>query len=437
MAPGEAVGTRQFTQYDAAGQVVATIAAGGGAAHGAGARDLVLSQGVVGYLAHPEALPSDAAGLAALAADPALLPSFVAVSNPITVNSYDAKGNLLSKTTGTQSGGTFLSGANKVVYQYDAFDRIVSVQTWQDGTSALALRTYDTYGNLVSLADGAGHMTTYEYGAFGRLLSKTVGEPSTQVWVHTRDGRLGQADGYGHFESQAGNQLVTNYAYSELNEQMLQTSSAGQQVSQRRDHAGHLLSTNDAANGVTFYSYDSYGNRVGEVFTGVATGSGIAAQTRSMRYTYDGWGRQTSWADAATGLSENYRYDPHSNLLGVSSSTGGGSVNANNGQFNPSNASAGAGAVSGEIGNAAPVSGSNVTGKAFDHVYVFNGNNQVTQMSESGAGAGAAQVLATYGHDAAGNMTVFTDVVNGTRTVYRYDSMGREVGAMMVGGSVN
>ncbi|WP_207769793.1 hypothetical protein [Solimicrobium silvestre] len=432
-------------------------------------RNLILSQGVVGvlssswYLANltgdeianlpvvPSQLAATLAAYIPLDQQVQIPVIFTPASDLITVNTYDDNGNLASKTAGT----------DVVSYTYDAFNRIVTTTTHQYGTTAqtgtavVATQSFDVYGNLTQTNDGAGDITTYTYGAFNQLLSKTVGTPTKGEWVpfsysSNRNGEISEneeEDSDGLYKVIPGNQVTTNYAYNDLNELTQETNTAGdsthtadENITQTWDFAGHLLSTNDAANGVTTYSYDSYGNQVNTDFSSnissnfypVSATSYQEPVLRDMAYTYDAFGRQTSWTDVGTGLSTSYQYDNAGNVIDVSSGTGGGTGDENSDLINPNNPTEGVGAVTGEVGDAASVEGADLTGVAFNHSYTFNGNNQVMQMSATGN-----QLIELYGYDNDGNLTQEDNQAVGTDTLITYDSMGRETDSMMIGGSVD
>ena len=153
-------------------------------------------------------------------------------------------------------------------YGYDAARRLSSVKQTLGAGQITTAYTYDVAGNLASVTDPNGNVTTYVYDDFGRMLSQM--SPVTGL---------------------------TKYSY---------------------DAAGDLLSTTDANNAVTTRTYDA----LGRALTSVAT---LGAASETVTWSYDGAGafgvgRLASMSDPAG--STAYTYDRRGLLLSESRTSG-------------------------------------------------------------------------------------------------------------------
>jgi len=116
--------------------------------------------------------------------------------------------------------------------------------------------SYDANGNLASRTDGNDHTTSYEYGP-GNEPTK-VTEPDGAV---TETGY----DAAGQVTSQAdGNKHTTSYTRNVLGEVTEVTDPLGRKTTKEYDPAGNLTSVKDAAGRTTSYGYDT-ANRLTEV----------------------------------------------------------------------------------------------------------------------------------------------------------------------------
>ena len=194
-----------------------------------------------------------------------MLTSTNALSN-VTTMTYNSDGTVATVTvpnpsTGGASGGLVSS------YTYDADARVTRI-TNPDSTHKDF--TYDTENNLLTSTDELGRVTSLAYDGDGRLVAKTLPNPST-----------GGASGG----------LVTYYAY---------------------DAAGNLVSETDPMANVTTYAYNSRGWLTSVTLPVPATG--ISAPVTSYGYDANGW--RTTVTDAMGNVTTS-AYDADGRLTSV------------------------------------------------------------------------------------------------------------------------
>ncbi len=160
---------------------------------------------------------------------------------------YDAHGNLTSVTD---------PNGNVTSYLYDDFGQMIQQQSPVTGTTTYS---YDSGGNLVTTIDANGATTTRAYDAAGRLLSATssAAEVPTDVVVYTYDGDpCGAGNGIGRLATMTDPTGESTYCY---------------------EHRGLLATTTDGAGHAMRYLYDAGGNRSAIIYP----------STRAVTYTHD------------------------------------------------------------------------------------------------------------------------------------------------------
>jgi YD repeat-containing protein len=230
------------------------------------------------------------------------------VSNALgtTTNTYDDAGNLLSTTDALGRVQTYSYDGNRVVNS-----------TWynRDGTIANVLvYTYDADGNLLQASSFAGTYTmTYDGN---RLLTRTDPSGLTLTYSYDDNGNVTSVQ-----DSQGG---LTTYAYNGANQVTSKTFQNGTtqlRIDFSYDQAGNVLTEtrySDVAGtqpaGTTQYTYNG-ANQVTSIVQTAANGVVLG----SFSYRYDQAGRLS--AQTVNGVTTNYEYDATGQLIQAGSQT--------------------------------------------------------------------------------------------------------------------
>jgi RHS repeat-associated protein len=303
------------------------------------------------------------------------------VSNPADVNvreayTYDGNGNVLTVTDGR---GVVTR------YEYDAVNRAVTLtQNFVAGgptnahTNVVTRYTYDRGNNLTDQTDPLSRVTHFEYDALSRATAQVQNYRPTAAPDHETNVRTAYGyDANGNVTSQTDPLgRVTTYQYDTLNRPTQQTQNAVSGGPQNAD-----------TNVTTAYTYDLLGNLLTQTDPeGVVT-----------RYEYDALNRPTTQvqnevggaaADAQTNVRTTYGYDAASNTVTIT---------------NP---------------------------RGVITRYEHDGLNRVVARTENhqpGASATVdTNVVTRYGYDKVGNLLDQTDAA-GTITHHKYDGLNRVV----------
>jgi RHS repeat-associated protein len=328
---------------------------------------------------------------------------------PVSVSTYSSQGPATTRPVATYGYDTFGDqtqvvdpDGNETVTAYDGDGRKTSVTqpsyTPPGASSAITATTqyaYDEDGNLVSVKDPEGNVTSYTYDALGDQTSVTdpqlPGQSAAGTWTYTYDAdgeQLSAKDPLGNQTQQTydyfGNVAsstdalsnTTKYAYDYLGDQTMTDTPDGSVTTSTYDHLGELASVTDGAGDESTYDYDDQGN-----LAYAYNPDGSFAQ-----YGYDEAGNQTSVTDYAAApagqasaqlRSESFGYDPDGDQTSVKDWDGNTTTYAYN--------------AAGEL------------------------TSQVQPVSSS------SSITTSYGYDAAGNRTSVTDG-NGNTTWTTYNS---------------
>jgi RHS repeat-associated protein len=395
----------------------------------------------------------------------------------VTATEFDAVGNPTA---------TVDARGNRAEYAYDELNRLQKVTqpevTLADGTRVRpeARYRYDTAGNLVSVTDPRGNVTTYAYDRANRLVVRA--DASSQVtraaWsgaVLTLSSPLGNEtityDSLGHVTvfgsslpgvtsteyDRVGNRTATvdargnrtDYGYDELNRlsevrqsevevfDHAHVSQLRPEISYGYDAVGNLVSVTDPLGNVSTYGYDK-ANRL-EVATD--------ALSHSTRNEYDGVGNRVASVDARGNRTE-YEYDELNRLTTVTQPEVDYFDQGTTGRVRPMTTYA-----NDVVGNVVSVTDArrNIATYAYDMrnqlVVMADASSQVATaewvggvLTLSGALGTATFAYDAAGHvvrqsstlpgvmnmeyDAVGNRTATVDAL-GRRTVYQYDALNR------------
>jgi RHS repeat-associated protein len=308
----------------------------------------------------------------------------------ITFNTYDAANELTQVTVG------YLS-TTQVNYATTTYGNNGEVLTVKDGAGNLTTLSYDGYDRLSEVefpmpttGSGSSNPSDYEsygYDNNGNLTSKRLRSGQTVTLTYDALNRLTQET----FPS--GTSLPVYYAYDLLNRVLMVSniSPSGPGIAYAYDALGRATSMTQ--NGKTLsHAYDAAGNRTGVTWpdtsnpltatyvydplnhvtqieqNGATSGSGLLAA-----YSYDGVGRRTAVSRAGgAGLATSYSYDGISRLSALTQTLNSSAGTAFTYGYNP---------ASQVISRADSNGGFTVRPSAISSTYTANGLNQYSTIT--------------------------------------------------------
>ena len=333
------------------------------------------------------------------------LPVQITEPNRTTTFTYDANGNVLTKTI-TAGAATRSFG-----YTYNATGEVL---TATDPRGNVTNYAYDANGNLTSVTDALGHVTSFtSYDGAGRPL--TIIDPNGVTTSLTYDAR-------GRLTSQTIATLKTIYAYDAAGNLIRVTQPDGSFLIYTYDPAHRLTGITDALGDHIAYTLDAAGNIVKEqAFDPTNT----LKQSRSYAYNTLDRLKKTIGAEGQTTV---YGYDKQGNLTAVTDPLNHATTYA----YDALNRLAEA---------IDPKGGTTFYGyDANDHLtsvtdprdlktaYAWNGLDNQTATTSPDTGVTAN----TF--DAAGNVATSTDA-RGMTTTYSYDALNRKTHAAFADGT--
>ncbi len=196
---------------------------------------------------------------------PALrVPIRIAEPKRITTYTYDEHRNLLSKSiqpTSDISGASGFSASSvgstrNWTYSYNEFGQVLTVKGPRTDVNDSVSYAYDSSGNLVTVVNALGHVTTLsDYDVNGRAGKITDPNGLETVLNYTLRGWLASAS--------VGGQL-TSYDYDGVGQLRKATAPDGSWVSYTYDAAHRLIAIGDNGGNVISYTLDNLGNRAAE-----------------------------------------------------------------------------------------------------------------------------------------------------------------------------
>ncbi len=417
-------GSATLLHYDDAGNLVGQNTGSGanGLAYDADGRIVGTTNGAASRVISRD--PTGAVAAATTSAGAAMLVSYdpagrfagladATSGNSLAQRSYDAVGNL---TSITDAAGSVTS------FAYDADNRLLTT-TAANGASLQNI--YDAGGNLVSRIDALGHAMQYQYDAAGQLTAVIDALGGTTRSQYDADGNLvARIDAAGR---------TTSFTYDAAGRQVATTYADGSQESTTYDTVGDVLTKTDAAGHTTTYAYDllrrvtSVTDALGHLTTFHYTGSGAAD-------------RRTD----ANGHVTQFAYDDHSRLVQTVHPLGDGSTATYDDAGHTLSTTNGAGELTafeydtqGRVSRVTRADHSTAT-------YAYTSDGLVASISDT-RGATAYQYdpstrqvvrvtepdgrYVRYGYDAGGRQTLLAhgDTHTEAVTLYDYDALGHVV----------
>jgi len=360
------------------------------------------------------------------------------------LTTYEYSGTLLTSSTDALDGTT--------TYAYTPEGYLESVTDPRGSTTSY---TYDSYGQRTSMTDALGHTTTYAYDDLGRLIETT--DPLGHITRSEYDdaGRLVRSirnyDPGRPKNDENQYNIVTEYAYDEVGNQVSVTDTYGvrtrydydadgrlirtvdawgHEINNHYDDAGRLVSTIDPMDRMTTYEYDDAGrltattDPLGGITHSTYNPDGALASTtdalgHTTTYTYDSLKRVTAVTDALGGVTQT-TYDAAGSVASTIDALGKTTTfeyDALNRLIRQTDAEGG---VIEHFYDAAGNRIQTVDPLGHRTTYVYNALNQLTAIADH------LGYTTGYTYDAAGNRTTSTDG-NGNATTYTYDALGRVV----------
>ncbi|MVF24771.1 hypothetical protein EVC37_24690, partial [Methylocaldum sp. BRCS4] len=225
------------------------------------------------------------------------LPTQITEPGRTTTFTYDAHGNRLTKTI--TAGGQSRTWS----YTYNSFGQVTSVDGPRTDVSDVATLTYDTSGNLTSITNALGHVTTYgNYDAHGRV--GRITDPNGVITDLTYDVR-------GRLISRTVDGQTTTFQYDGVGQLTKVTPPNGAYLQYIYNAAHRLTDITDALGNKIHTTYDLAGNRTKEeVFDPSNT------LVRTHQWVYDTLSR-LSQSIGAAGQTTRYEYDANGNRTSI------------------------------------------------------------------------------------------------------------------------
>ena len=181
-----------------------------------------------------------------------------------TTNSYDVRGNLITKTD---------QNKNVTNYRYNSEQALTQVVNALNEQTSY---TYDANGNRLTMTDGRGYTTTYRYKARNLLIEKIDPgkEKTSELYSYHADGNIATKTDR--------NKKETSYRYDCFG-RVIYESIGNQYKEYTYDKIGNVLTAKDNTSDITRV-YDSMGRVTNKTVKSLETTTGITTETTTYRY---------------------------------------------------------------------------------------------------------------------------------------------------------
>lgn len=342
------------------------------------------------------------------------------LDNGAVTDIVTSDGTVMS-TEATKDGAVLkILDGTKNIYQAE-FDSRGNMLSEKDETSTLRYG-YDKRGNLTSITDGAGKVTSYGYDKANEITSVTYADGTKEKWSYDKNGNLksytdraGAETSYSYDKSgnlttvknPDGTKITSNYGVSEEGGYWLDLIRGEEYTNIYQDQYGTSYELDGRNFRIGNGDYRIYGMGEdgavslyeGQRMTGVETVDGDSLTA----YTYDKSGRVTT-ETRGNGTVTHYSYDQNDNLTKLENRTADGKVLSSYVMTYD------------QLGNILTMT--TAAGKweyAYDAAFRL-----ISSKSPEG-------VKTTYTYDAAGNRTSMT--VDGKKTNYKINELNQIVSA--------
>ena len=295
-----------------------------------------------------------------------------------------------------------------VHYDYDVLDQMIS-KSYDEDEDAQALWGYDADGNRISMDDVAG-TTNYEYDSVGKITAVNLSNGKKITYTY---------DEYGNLATLTyPDNTTVDYTYNELNQLVQIKDRQNKVTSYERDVNGYVVKVTRPNNTYTTIEHDAMGNVVKIVNMGINPYYDIAMELSRFEYTYDlsGFIKSEIATSDKTVVTNLYIYDSRAQLISNATTTryNGEITEATETTYTYDNA--------GNRLTSVKKSGNDLLCNV---TYVYNGNNQVTDIFGSCDDNDNKDKHVVLSYDANGNL-IKTEC-NGTEKVvdYTYDNENR------------
>jgi YD repeat-containing protein len=212
--------------------------------------------------------------------------------HPPTTFTYDAEGNLLTRTDAL---------GHVTTYTYDShFNQMLSMT---DPQNRVTTYTIDSHGNRLSETDPLHGARQWTYDSHGNVLTDTDKDGNTTTYTYDQYGNRTQAtDALGD---------LTKYTYDSMGDKTSMTDADGNVTTYQYNALYRLVLETNALNGMKHYFYDGEGDKI----------EFIDENGHPTSYTYDLRRRLVTITDALGGLI-TYTYDGNNNKVSMTDQNG-------------------------------------------------------------------------------------------------------------------